>query len=446
MLDEATFNSPVILNWSETSKWTSTSGLLRYGELPDGWELRQIGDFLELVSSAESVDPAKLYDLAGVKWYGEGVFHRETVVGREQSASKLHRLVSGTLVYNRLFAWKASFAVVQPAEGNLYVSNEFPQFKVRQGQDVLIEYIYLTIITSKLQRAVNAASIGSAAVSRNRFKESDFLDFRIPVPPLDQQELIVANWSSAKSELNDRSQKAFDLSIELDSSMKARTRDFNHVVGSNNFVASSSKTSQWDIKAGRAAAFIESNPSFVRLAEYTEECSETVRPWDDPDKEWPVYGVNNKDGVFLNSHQKGKDFNAPYKRIKKDWFFHNPTRANVGSLGKVSTVPEDAITSPEYQVWRLTGGFLPEFMALLIRTDYFLSLVDFNRVGGVKQRMYYSNLAEIRLPMVPMREQQAIADRYAALLEDIENARAELESKKQDIEQMILGTMKIEGN
>jgi len=112
----------------------------------------------------------------------------------------------------------------------------------------------------------------------------------------------------------------------------------------------------------------------------------------------------------------------------------------------MSLEPKDAITSPEYQVWRLTGGFLPEFMALLIRTDYFLSLVDFNRVGGVKQRMYYSNLAEIRLPMIPMQEQQAIADRYAALLEDIENARAELESKKQDIEQMILGTMKIEGN
>jgi hypothetical protein len=39
-------------------------------------------------------------------------------------------------------------------------------------------------------------------------------------------------------------------------------------------------------------------------------------------------------------------------------------------------------------VWRLKDGYIADFMALLIRTDYFLSLVAFNRVGAVKQRMY----------------------------------------------------------
>ncbi|MEZ5344846.1 MAG: hypothetical protein R2681_04730 [Pyrinomonadaceae bacterium] len=111
-------------------------------------------------------------------------------------------------------------------------------------------------------------------------------------------------------------------------------------------------------------------------------------------------------GVFLSTKQHTKKFNAAYKLIKKDWFFHNPTRANVGSLGIVPDVPEDAITSPEYQVWRLTGGFEPEFMDLLLQTEYFRTLVSFNRVGGVKQRMYYANLAEIRLPMVSSEIQQ----------------------------------------
>ncbi len=70
------------------------------------------------------------------------------------------------------------------------------------------------------------------------------------------------------------------------------------------------------------------------------------------------YGVNNKAGVFLSSRSRGRTFNAPYKRIRKDWFFHNPTRCNVGSLGIVPEVPADAITSPEYQVWRLKTGIL----------------------------------------------------------------------------------------
>ena len=130
-------------------------------------------------------------------------------------------------------------------------------------------------------------------------------------------------------------------------------------------------TSNFEDKAGRAAVFKESNPSFARLGDYTEECTEMIKPWEHPDKLWPIYGVNNKDGVFLSTKQETAKFNAAYKRIEKDWFFHNPTRANVGSLGIVPDVPDDAITSPEYQVWKLTGGFEPEFMDLLIANPVF---------------------------------------------------------------------------
>jgi len=37
--------------------------------------------------------------------------------------------------------------------------------------------------------------------------------------------------------------------------------------------------------------------------------------------------------------------------------FTIPTRANVGSIGIVGDVPQDAITSPEYQVWETNRRF-----------------------------------------------------------------------------------------
>jgi hypothetical protein len=211
------------------------------------------------------------------------------------------------------------------------------------------------------------------------------------------------------------------------------------------FLANYAKTQQWDVKAGRAAAFISANPGFVRLGDYTEECSKTVRPWEKLEMEWPIYSVNNKAGVFLNTYQKGKDFNSPCKRIEKNWFFHNPTRANVGSLGIVPEVPEEAITSPEYQVWWLHSGFLPDFMALIIQTKYFLSLVDINRVGGVKQRMYYTNLAEIRLPMIDLEIQKKFADQRLAILSAITKTNETIKERKSEIEEMILGLRTVEG-
>jgi len=84
-------------------------------------------------------------------------------------------------------------------------------------------------------------------------------------------------------------------------------------------------------------------------------------------------------------------------------------------------------------------------MALVIRTEYFLSLVDFNRVGGVKQRMYYANLAEIRLPMIDIEIQKEYAYRRMAILSTILKANESVKKRRAEIEEMILGLRPVEG-
>jgi len=433
-------NRPIFLLWSEIEKWTPTSSLLRFGTLSDGWKIFPVSAFATQIEKKEKVADDAEYKMAGVKWYGEGIFHRETVLGNEQSASYLHPLIPRSIIYNRLFAWKESFAVVPKEFSGFYVSNEFPQFEIDETI-ALPEYFYLLFITKKIINAVNASSIGSAAVSRNRFKESDFLNFKVPIPPLPVQRKIVEHWEKAQNERLAAEAALSDLVAELNAWLAERTKNFKQTTHSKVFITNFANIQQWDVKAGRAAVFSSANPDFIPLGNFTEECAETVAPWNAPEKEWPIYGVNNKEGVFLSANQLGKEFNAAYKIIRKDWFFHNPTRANVGSLGIVPEVPDDAITSPEYQVWRLKGGFLPEFMALMLRTEYFLALVAFNRVGGVKQRMYYSNLAEIRIPAVPDDLQRIFSERRQKILCDITAANTTLAQRKGEIEQMILGTV-----
>ena len=149
------------------------------------------------MSNVVKVEPDAEYKMAGVKWYGEGVFHRESVQGDAISSRYLSPLVPGALVYNRLFAWKASFAVVPANLADCHASSEFPQF-VPDTSKLLPEYLYLWCVTEQTIKAVTAASTGSAAVSRNRFREEFFLDFEIPIPPLPTQRKIVAEWEAAR--------------------------------------------------------------------------------------------------------------------------------------------------------------------------------------------------------------------------------------------------------
>ena len=186
-----------ILNWSEIEKWTSTVSLLRYPNMPKKWKLMQIRNLVSQLSEKHPAEANKTYKLAGVRWYGKGIFHRETVEGNDISSKYLFPLIPNSFIYNRLFAWKESFAIVPEAFSGYYVSSEFPQFSTNK-QEIIPEYLYLVFLTNKIIRAVNSASVGSSAVSRNRFRETDFLDFHIPVPPLSVQQSIVEHWHKAQ--------------------------------------------------------------------------------------------------------------------------------------------------------------------------------------------------------------------------------------------------------
>lgn len=189
---------PYCLFWSEAEKWTPLSSHLRFGKIPDGWKLLSVSEFAKQVEVKERVEADAEYRMVGVRGNGGGVFHRETVLGKEQSASYLYPVKPGTIIYNRLFAWKGSFAVVGNEFSGFYVSNEFPQFDIDE-KIAIPEYVYLLFTSNKVINAVKAASIGSSAVSRNRLIESELLGFRVPIPPLPIQQIIVAYWEAAQT-------------------------------------------------------------------------------------------------------------------------------------------------------------------------------------------------------------------------------------------------------
>lgn len=354
---------------------------------------------------------------------------------------KLFRVYPGDVVFSKIDVRNGAIGLAPDDIDCMCVTSEFPIYYVNT-ENALSEYVKLLFRTAAFKNLLNSMVSGTSG--RKRIQPSQLESAKVPIPPLHVQQKIVAYWEAAQQKRALAEQEFTDLVAELRSYLVQQTHAFEEVTSSRVFLANYAKTQQWDVKAGRTAAFISANPGFVRLGDYTEECSETVRPWEDPEKEWPIYGVNNKEGVFLSAHQKGDQFNASYKKIEKDWFFHNPTRANVGSLGIVPEVPEDAITSPEYQVWRMKEGYLPDFMAMMIRTDYFLALVAFSRVGGVKQRMYYANLAEIRLPMVNPEVQQHYAIQRTEILKRVSQANVALIERKREIEKIIIGLHPVE--
>ena len=429
------------IKFSNCERWDPAS----YHRIDWHWQpdtLTPLGTFFE--SRREKVDRKshRFSDLMPITIHFDGSIEPRNVDASKEYSMELFWARPGDIVVSKIDLKNGAVAIIPENWDSVIVTGHFAVYKPIQ-QSIDVEFFHLLIQAEFFKDHLWRNKVG--AEGRKEVKLNFFESTKIPHLPMTIQQNIVAYWKACQNEISTANQRFSQLISELNQSLIQNTRFYGRLKNSRVFVASYSKAQQWDVKAGRSAAFRTANPGFVRLGEFTDECTELIRPWEEPEKEWPIYGVNNKDGVFLSSYQKGRAFNAPYKRIEKNWFFHNPTRANVGSLGIVPEVPEDAITSPEYQVWRLKAGFLPDFMALMIRAEYFLSLVDFNRVGGVKQRMYYSNLAEIRLPMIDFEIQKKFANRRLAILSAITKANESVKERKTEVEEMILGLRSVDG-
>ena len=155
------------------------------------WPSVKLGELLEQIDRMERVYPDASYQLVGVRLEGNGPFIRETVAGTETSAARLNQVRAGDFIYSRLFAWRGAFGLITEAMDGCFVSNEFPIFRADQRR-LELGYLARWFQLPSVWRKVEENCTGSTPTTRNRFKEQFFFDLEIPLPPLTEQQALVA--------------------------------------------------------------------------------------------------------------------------------------------------------------------------------------------------------------------------------------------------------------
>lgn len=160
----------------------------------------------------------------------------------------------------------------------------------------------------------------------------------------------------------------------------------------------------------RFSEFSEHPLDDVRLGDVTQECKARNKGKFAADL---VMGVSKEEGIVPMQARLVADDISRYKILRKDWFAYNPMRLNIGSIGRWQGDSE-VLVSPDYVVFRceerdegptLRADYLDHFR----RSTHWSAFAGEAGDGGVRVRIYYDDIAKVRLILPDNAEQQKIA-------------------------------------
>lgn len=159
--------------------------------LPRSWSVASFSDVFRRAERKVTIDDSASYNCVGVRWYGNGAFVRENLLGMNIARKQQWIIRAGDVVYNKLFAWKGAFAIADDSVDGCIVSDKFPTYEANAAlvDPRLLAWYFRT---PELAKQAEGLSKGAAAISKLTLNPPQFWDLTLPLPPLDEQRRIVA--------------------------------------------------------------------------------------------------------------------------------------------------------------------------------------------------------------------------------------------------------------
>jgi type I restriction enzyme, S subunit len=348
--------------------------------MKSGWRFVKLGDVLYEVSRPEPVDPLREYTTLGVRWYAQGLFAKDKLMGHQIAAPKIYRVEAGDFVYNRLFAWKGSFAVADSSVSNCFVSNEFPCF--RSDERILdVRYLHSYFRQEFSWTAALGLSSGATPTSRNRLKEAAFLSLKVPLPPIEEQKRIVARIDEVHQHL-----------MAADTLRKSAFAELHAI----------------------CRALVLNDPSTKQLVVGEVVRQKPLNVIVEPDVSYQFAGVYSFGrGVFKGGVKTGTEFAYPkLSRIKSGDFIYPKLMAWEGALGVVPDECDGCVVSPEFPVFEIDQTkVLPDVFDVYFRDPSTWESLQGGSTGtnARRRRLNPSDFLKLKIPVPNIATQRKLA-------------------------------------
>ena len=186
------------------------------------WPTVRLGEILRRVERLESRDELAEYQFAGTYSFARGIFVGERKHGSTFALPKIQRIREGDFVYCKIMAWEGAFGLVPKEADACVLSNAFVVYELDRGSidPQFLDYFFK--VPAHWQ-GIGSKSTGTN-VRRQSLHPTQFEGVQIPLPPLQEQQRIVARIEELADQIHEgralRQQAVEDAEALLNSSVQ----------------------------------------------------------------------------------------------------------------------------------------------------------------------------------------------------------------------------------
>lgn len=351
---------------------------IRFKEFEGKWERKKFRQILDPVSNPVEVLESKDYYQIGVRSHGKGIFHKESVTGKELGNKRVFWVVPHSIIFNIVFAWEGALAITSDEEDGKIASHRFPMYQSK-GNQTSINYLKYYLGTKRGTALLKLASPGGAGRNKTLGKEN-FYNTKVPLSSLPEQQKIATFLT-----LVDRRLAAARRQEKLLSRWK---RGVMQQVFAE-FTVAPTHWQQFDL-----------SKHLLESKEYVEANSNL-----------PIYTSSRNGFIPQNEYYSNRELKneGQYGVVPKGYFVFRHMSDDSTFKFNRNTIVDKALVSKEYPVFTsksINSSFLLEF---LNESKQFKKFAHIQKQGGTRTRLYFRKLITFRPILPPLEEQTRIA-------------------------------------
>lgn len=201
------------VTFQELSNWSVAHLLQNHFNYNQSYPLVKIGSFLKRNKTSIDIDDDTIYKRVTIKLYNNGVFLRDTEIGKNIGTKKQFVIKKGQFLLSKIDARNGAFGLATEEVDGAIVTQDFLAFDVDTDKIDPYFLVYLTT-TKKFMQFAQSASSGTTG--RQRIDINKFLDTKIPLPSLEDQQRIVNNYQTKISKAEVQEQEVKELERNID--------------------------------------------------------------------------------------------------------------------------------------------------------------------------------------------------------------------------------------